>query len=97
LSDEKSDDEKSNKAKVVIYTRPGCHLCDEAKAEIARARSSHLFDLAEINIDNDDELTRRYGYDIPVVTINGTHAFKHRLTAEDFRRELQHALDSSHS
>jgi glutaredoxin len=87
-------DENSDKAQVVIYTRPGCHLCDEAKAEIARARSSHLFDLAEINIDTNAELTRRYGYDIPVVTINGTHAFKHRLTAQDFKRELQRALDS---
>jgi glutaredoxin len=87
-------DQTSAKARVVIYTRPGCHLCDEAKAEIARARCDELFTLEEVNIDTDNELTRRYGYDIPVVTINGAHAFKHRLTAEDFKRELRRALDS---
>jgi glutaredoxin len=77
---------------VNIYTRPGCHLCEEAKAEIARADCSDLFTLEEINIDADPDLIRRYGYDIPVVTINGAHAFKHHLTAEDFKRELRRAL-----
>jgi glutaredoxin len=81
------------KARVIIYTRPGCHLCDEAKAQIARAGCDDLFSLEEINIDSDTELVRRHGHDIPVVTIDGAHAFKYRLTAEDFRRELRRALD----
>ncbi len=85
-------DQTTAKARVVIYTRPGCHLCDVAKAQIAHAGCDDLFTLEEINIDSDAELTRRYGWDIPVVTIDGTHAFKHRLTAEDFRRELRRAL-----
>ena len=85
---------RSDKARVVIYTRPGCHLCDVAKAQIARARCDDLFTLEEVDVDGDPELARRYGYDIPVVTINGAHAFKHRLTAEDFKRELRRALDS---
>lgn len=85
--------ERSGKARVVIYTRPGCHLCDVAKAVIAHARCDDLFTLEEVDVDSDPELTRRYGYDIPVVTINGAHAFKHRLTAEDFKRELRRALD----
>ncbi|MDT7602703.1 MAG: hypothetical protein QOF61_700 [Acidobacteriota bacterium] len=86
-------DKTSERARVVIYTRPGCHLCEEAKAEIARADCTELFTLQEINIDADPELVRRYGDDIPVVTINGAHAFKHRLTAAEFRRELRRALD----
>jgi glutaredoxin len=87
--------EDDARAKVIIYTRPGCHLCDEAKAEIARARhGARPFDLEEINIDDDPALARLYGYDIPVVTINGAHSFKHRLTAEDFTRELCRALDT---
>jgi glutaredoxin len=83
------NDQSSAKAKVVIYTRPGCHLCDEAKSEIARADCPDLFQLEEVNIDDDPELARRYGYDIPVVTINGAHVFKHRLDAADFLRELR--------
>ena len=82
---------RTEKARVRIYTRPGCHLCDEAKAEIARAGCAHLFVLAEINIDEDPALVRLYGYDIPVVTIDGAHAFKHRLAAADFRREIERA------
>jgi glutaredoxin len=85
-------EDQTTKAQVCIYTRPGCHLCDEAKAEIARAGFSCLFDLEEIDIDSDPRLASLYGYDIPVVTIDGTHAFKHHLTAEDFRRELDRAL-----
>jgi glutaredoxin len=86
--------DQTTKAQVVIYTRPGCHLCDEAKAEIGRADCPHLFDLEEIDVDSDPRLARLYGYDIPVVTIDGAHAFKHRLTAADFRRELNRALGS---
>jgi glutaredoxin len=81
----------NRKPRVRLYTRPGCHLCEEAKAEIARANCSGLFDLEEIDIDTDPRLANLYGYDIPVVTIDGAHAFKHRLTAADFRREVDAA------
>ncbi|HVG29928.1 MAG TPA: glutaredoxin family protein [Pyrinomonadaceae bacterium] len=85
-------EEQTTKARVRIYTRPGCHLCEEAKAEMARAGCPHLFDLEEIDIDSDPRLARLYGYDIPVVTIDGAHAFKHRLAAAEFRRELDRSL-----
>jgi glutaredoxin len=76
---------------VRLYTKPGCHLCDEAKREIAAAGLAGRFTYEEIDILSDDELKRRYGWDIPVVLINGTHAFKHRLTAADFRRAIERA------
>ena len=85
-------DEPTRKARVRLYTRPGCHLCDEAKAEIARAGCPHLFDLEEIDIDLDPRLATLYGYDIPVVTIDGAHAFKHRLTAADFEHAIRKAV-----
>ena len=73
---------------VNIYTRPGCHLCEEAKAEIARANCSDLFTLEEINIDADPDLIRRFGYDIPVVTINGGNRVAPPITEERLRRAL---------
>jgi len=76
------------KAQVIIYSRPGCHLCDEAKSAMAAARCPDEYTLAEINIESDPELLRRYQYDIPVVTIDGVEAFRHRLTAQDFRQRL---------
>jgi glutaredoxin len=76
---------------VTFYTKPGCHLCDEAKREIARADCAGQFTFEEVNILSDPELQRRYGTEIPVVLIDGTHAFKYRLTAEDFRRAIRKA------
>ena len=80
----------NRKAHVIFYTRPGCHLCDEARRAIAAARTDVDYTLEEVNIELDPELKRRYGWDIPVVSINGTVAFKHRLTPAEFARELSH-------
>ena len=78
---------------VIFYTKPGCHLCEEARLEIARAACRDLYTYVEVDINSDPELLRRYGWDIPVVLINGTHAFKHRLDAEEFRRAILRARD----
>ena len=83
------------RAQVKLYTRPGCHLCGEAKLEMLAADCEDSYELEEINIDTDAELRRRYGWDIPVVTINGTLAFKHRLTRADFREEIRRALNAA--
>ena len=56
---------------IIIYSRPGCHLCDEAKAVIQNAG----YAVEEINIESDEELLRKYKYDIPVVMIDGVEAF----------------------
>jgi glutaredoxin len=63
------------KPHVIVYSRPGCHLCDEAKATLAGAGVS----FEEINIESDPELLRKYKYDIPVVLINGVEEFRHRV------------------
>ncbi|PYS94080.1 MAG: thioredoxin family protein [Acidobacteria bacterium] len=83
------------KAQVVIYTRPGCHLCDEAKREILAAGCANDYDLREVNIDADPTLAARYAWDIPVIAINGVVAFKHRLTAPEFKHELQRLKENS--
>jgi glutaredoxin len=77
------------KHQVTLYTRPGCHLCVEAKREILAAGAANVYHLVEVNIDADPALAARYGWDIPVVAINGVVCFKHQLTAADFRRELK--------
>jgi glutaredoxin len=84
----------STKPHVIFYTRPGCHLCDEARREIALADCADLFTYEEVDINSDPDLRRRYGWDIPVVLVNNTHAFKHRLTAEEFRRAIRKARET---
>ena len=80
---------------VTLYTRPGCHLCAEARREILAAGVADLYELVEVNIDADPALAARYGWDIPVVSIGGVVAFKHRLTAADFRRELHRLTEKN--
>jgi glutaredoxin len=75
--------------KVVIYSKPGCHLCDEAKAAIKAAGCEGQFTLEEVNIETDPDLLRRYRFEIPVVTFDGTERFRHRLSSEEFRDALQ--------
>ena len=77
------------KTVVIVYSRPGCHLCDEAKATIDEARKEGDFTVEEVNIDEDPKLAELYRYDIPVVLINGVKAFKHRVDSREFRRKLR--------
>jgi glutaredoxin len=76
------------KSTVVIYSRPGCHLCEEAKAVIHAADCAAQFTLEEINIETDPRLLHQYRNDIPVITIDGVEAFRHRVRADEFRKAV---------
>ena len=77
------------KAHVILYTRPGCHLCEEAKAEMLAAGCGDEYTLEEVNIETDPVLEEQYGWEIPVIVINSVKAFKYRLTAAEFKRKLR--------
>ncbi len=74
---------------VEIYSRPGCHLCDDAKVVVERIRQRHPFTLAIINIETDPALETAYGTEIPVITINGNKAFKYRVDEAEFERKVK--------
>jgi len=74
---------------IVIYSRPGCHLCDDAKAVIEKVRSRYSFILKQINIESDPALEQAYGTEIPVITINGNKAFKYRVDEQEFERKVK--------
>lgn len=62
-------------ADVVVYSRPGCHLCEEALAQIiALHEEGYRFSLHEIDIESNDLLLRRYLERIPVVEVDGREA-----------------------
>jgi len=75
------------KPHVTIYSRPGCHLCDDAKSVILESGAD--FTIEEINIDLVPTLTQQFGNDIPVVFINGVKMFKHRIDPAEFKRKLR--------
>jgi glutaredoxin len=69
---------------LTLFTKPGCHLCEEAKtvvdSAIAKFKSEHSsenpIDLTEVNILEDQALLEKYGEEIPVLQINGaTHSY----------------------
>jgi thioredoxin-like negative regulator of GroEL len=76
--------------RVVLYTRAGCHLCDDMKAVVERVRPTSRvpFTLAEIDVDSDPALAERYGLSIPVLEIAGRAAFKGQLAPDELQRKL---------
>lgn len=75
---------------VVLYSREGCCLCDDARALLERVRAGApaAFVLEERDIDSDDALHRAYLERIPVVTIDGREAFELFVTEAELRERL---------
>ena len=71
-------------ANVVLYTRRGCHLCDDALAVLER----YALAIEAIDIDSDPGLVERYGDCIPVVVIDGRERFRGRVDEALLRRLL---------
>ncbi len=82
---------------LVLYTRAGCHLCEEMKEVIFRALPRAPFTLEERDIDRDPELASRYGQSIPVLEIAGRVAFKGRMTVEAFERKFARIARELHA
>lgn len=76
------------KARVILYSKPGCHLCEIMKAEMVKAGCAELYELEEINIEADPALLARYRNEIPFLLIDGLEAFKYRLSSSAFREYL---------
>ena len=73
---------------VTIYSRPGCHLCDEMKVVVQLVGASIPLTIEEIDISNDPELERLYGFEIPVLFVAGKKVAKYRVSEGDLRRIL---------
>ena len=76
---------------VTLYTRPGCHLCDEAKLQIAPLLAEFGVRLREVNIDANPESRERYNADVPVIFLADRKIAKHRVDPNQFRRQLLEA------
>jgi glutaredoxin len=73
---------------VVLYGKPGCHLCDEAREVLERVRAELPFTLTERDITTDDALHRAYLERIPIVTIDGEETFEYFVVEAELRRRL---------
>ena len=73
---------------VTLYGRPGCHLCDDARAALARVRERAQFALEERNIEDDDALHARYLERIPVIALDGEELFDYFVDEETLARRI---------
>ncbi len=74
---------------VTIYGRTGCHLCEDALKVLESMKVELNFEINEILIDGDEELSKKYGEQIPVTLIDGKHHDMWRVDPERFRSSLE--------
>jgi glutaredoxin len=75
---------------VTLYTRPGCHLCDDARTAIERVRERTPFGLVEIDIESDDALHGAYLERIPVVELDGEELFEYFVDEATLAARVRH-------
>jgi glutaredoxin len=72
-----------------MYTRRGCHLCDDAWGLLQRERGRYGFTLEAVDVDTEAELAERYGTEVPVVVVNGKVRFRGVVNVHLLRRLLR--------
>jgi hypothetical protein len=76
-------------SRLVLYGRPDCHLCDEARAGLERLLADGLpFEYAEVNIETDDDLHARFLERIPVIELDGEIVSELGLDEDGLRARL---------
>lgn len=79
---------ETTNVEIVMYTRQGCHLCEEAWQLLECQRRRHSFTLRQIDVDSDPQLQLEYGECVPVVTVDGRVRFRGRINPVLLRRLL---------
>jgi glutaredoxin len=74
---------------VTVYSKPDCHLCEEAMRVLERLRRELQFHLEEIDITADEALHRAYFERIPVVALGGQELFEYHVSEQLMRERLE--------
>ena len=74
---------------VTVYSRHGCHLCDDAQAVLESMREELNFEIEIINIDEDADLIKLYSDQVPVIHIDGLHHDFYKVDPVRFRSSLE--------
>jgi hypothetical protein len=73
---------------VTLYGKPGCCLCDDARAAVDAVRRDVPFELREVDVSIDPRLMREYGERIPVLELDGEELFELRVDPRALRHRL---------
>lgn len=74
---------------VTLYSKPGCHLCDDLRDMLEEFRTEHAFVLEEIDVTTDAELFARYRFDIPVLLRDRREVARGRITDRELLEILK--------
>jgi glutaredoxin len=75
-------------ALVTLYGKPGCHLCDDARAVVERVRGQRAFELEEVDVSVDPTMHREYGERIPVLALDGVELFEFHVEEAELLEQL---------
>jgi len=73
----------------VIYTRQGCHLCDEAEAKLRRVARDFPMTIRKVDVDANPALRELYDYRVPVVEVDGRIVDEGAVTEYRLRQSLK--------
>jgi glutaredoxin len=73
---------------LTLYGKPGCHLCDDARAVVGKALAGRDVALREVDVTLDPALERRYGERVPVVAVDGEELFDYVVDPDALRERL---------
>jgi len=74
---------------VTVYSRHGCHLCENAVNTLEGMREELAFTIEVIYIDGNPELEKLYGHEVPVIHINGEHHDFYKVDPVRFKTSLE--------
>lgn len=74
---------------LILFAKPGCHLCDEVRALLAELQPAYRFEIEEIDITSDAGLFARYRYEIPVVVADGREIARGRIDEQRLLARLR--------
>ena len=74
---------------LTLYTKHGCHLCDDVRSTLDELQADHVFELEEIDITTNGELFARYRFDIPVLLKDGLEVARGRITDRELLEILR--------
>jgi hypothetical protein len=76
--------------RLTIFSKPGCHLCDDMKAVVRQEMAGFPgIELEEVDVSTDPALLALYGLEIPVLAVDGKKVAKYRISRAELARLLQ--------
>ena len=74
---------------LTLYTKPGCHLCEDVRTLLDELQEEYGYDITEVDISRDADLFLRYRYEIPVLWKDGKEVARGRITDRELLRAVR--------